>query len=264
LKSGREADSFPVMIGRVDVGDMARRLNIRGKRRLVERLSARRGIRRATLFGAEFELDLGEFIQRQMYFGCFEALESRAVADYLRPGMTVVDAGANVGFYTALAAERCGERGRVIAYEPSPYASARLRAMVERNRLRQVTVVEAALGDAAGRGTLYIERDANHSPSLIRSSDLADTIAVEVRSLDAEAARLGLEKIDLLKLDVEGYEAQVVSGADELLRAGRIGAVLCELHGVPMGLEQWGLCRSEMLNVRAEAQFWIRRCQSGA
>jgi FkbM family methyltransferase len=247
------------MIGRVDVGYIARRLNFRGKRRLVERLSGRRGVRRATLFGAEFELDLGEFIQRQMYFGCFEALEARAVADYLRPGMTVVDAGANVGFYTALAAERCGESGRVIAYEPSPYANARLRTVVERNRLRQVTVVEAALGAAAGRGTLYIERDANHSPSLIPSSDLADTIAVEVRSLDAEAKRLGLERIDLLKLDVEGFEAQVLEGAGELMRAGRIGAVLVELHGAPVGLEKPGFRRSEKLGARATAQLWICR-----
>lgn len=247
------------MIGRVDVGYIARQLNFRGKRRLVEQLSGRRGVRRARLFGAEFELDLGEFIQRQMYFGCFEALEARAVADYLRPGMTVVDAGANVGFYTALAAERCGAGGRVIAYEPSPYASERLRAMVERNRLDRVTAVEAALGDAAGQGTLFIERDANHSPSLIRSRDAADASAVEVRTLDAEAARLGLDKIDLLKLDVEGYETQVLAGAGELLRAGRIGAVLCELHGAPVGLEKWGFRRSDKLSARAEAQFWIGR-----
>jgi hypothetical protein len=79
-----------------------------------------------------------------------------------------------------------------------------------------------------------------------------------VRTLDAEAARLGLERIDLLKIDVEGYEAEVLAGASELLGAGRIGAVLCELHGGPVGLEKWVFRRSDKLSARAEAQFWER------
>jgi predicted methyltransferase len=86
---------------------------------------------------AFFELDLKDLIQRDIYWGTFEPNETRLVQEYLRPSMTFLDVGANLGYYTALAASLVGRRGRVIAFEPSPYAFEKLHAMVVNNKLEQ-------------------------------------------------------------------------------------------------------------------------------
>src|SRR4051812_45920835 len=100
-----------------------RSIRFRGKARLFNLFCPRSGTKRARIFGSVFSLDLADFVQRQIYLGTFEPKETRLVNGFLQPGMTFVDAGANVGYYTALAAAKvAGNQGRVIAFEPSPYA----------------------------------------------------------------------------------------------------------------------------------------------
>ena len=110
----------------------------RGKARLLNRLTEGAGIRSARIFGGRFELDLSEFIQRQVYLGTFEPRETSLVKGYLRPGMTFVDVRANIGYYTALAASLVGAEGRVVAFEPSAYAFEKLSAMASKSDLTQV------------------------------------------------------------------------------------------------------------------------------
>ncbi len=223
----------------------SRRFHFRGKARLLSRVVPRQGGVQAQIFGSAFDLDLSDFIQRQMYLGTYEALEGRLVRAHLRPGMTFVDVGANVGYYTALAAECVTSNGRVISFEPSPYAFERLSLMVSNNSLPQVQAVRAGLSDAAGQLNLYVNLTAgNHAPTLIEHEGASRTI-VQVSTLDEEARRLGVEYIDLLKIDVEGYEARVLKGASKLLADRRIRAVLCEFN------EYWlrrAGCSSEQLH----------------
>jgi protein-L-isoaspartate O-methyltransferase len=83
----------------------------------------RHGVRTARICGYEFELDLSDFIQRNIYAGTFEASEAKVLMGRLAPGMTFIDVGANVGYFTALAARCVGPTGLVVALEPSPYLS---------------------------------------------------------------------------------------------------------------------------------------------
>jgi hypothetical protein len=159
------------------------------------------GEQTATLYGARFKLDMSDFIQRNMYAGSFEWREARAVRDILLSGMTFVDVGANVGFYTALAAEAVGRNGTVLAFEPSDCAYSRLRTMVDSNSLRQVRVLKCGLGEAPG---------------------------VEIDTLDRIAARLKIHRIDFLRINVDGYEPLVLRGARGLLRGRRISNILME------------------------------------
>lgn len=204
--------------------------SFRGKRRLLDGLVPKTGTRSARVYGASFELDLSELIQREIFLGTFEPAEGRMVARILRPGDTFIDVGANVGFFTALAARAVGPTGRVIAYEPSPVACAKLRQMVEANRLHQVEVVEAGLGATAGSETIYWSAAAgNHTPTML-PHPASDHRAVEVRTLDAEARRLDLASIALIKIDVEGFELRVFQGATGLLARHFIRRVLCEFN----------------------------------
>jgi len=118
--------------------ELLRLAHFRGKARLLNRLTEGVGIRSARIFGGRFELDLSEFIQRQVYLGTFEPRETSLVKGYLRPGMTFVDVRANIGYYTALAALLVGAEGRVVAFEPSAYAFEKLSAMASKSDLTQV------------------------------------------------------------------------------------------------------------------------------
>lgn len=216
-----------------------RPLQFRGKERLTDALFPRNGNPTASIFGSRFSLDLSDFIQRHIYAGSYERVESQIVRRLLRPGMTFVDVGANVGYYTALAAEAVGPQGRVLAFEPSEYAFPRLKRMVDANRLTWVTPLECGLAEAPGQIILYggSENDAfnNHTASMV-PSDNPHRRLVETDTLDRVAARLEIDHVDVMKIDVDGFEIQVLRGAQRLLETSRIAVIMLECN------EQWFQC----------------------
>ena len=209
--------------------DALRPYRFPGKARLLGPLVARNGLRRAKVFGSDMELDLSDLIQRGMYLGAYERKETVLLFGYLRPGMVVIDVGANVGYYTLAAASRVGKGGIIFSVEPSPYAAERLERTVRENHLDQVRVVRAALGDHAGQHVLFTPLPGNHTPTMLGEPG-AEGIPVPVRTLDECVETWQVSVIDLLKIDVEGYEPSVLRGAASLLAAGRIRAILCEFN----------------------------------
>jgi FkbM family methyltransferase len=210
-----------------------RPLQFRGKERLANAILPRSGRRSTYIFGARFSLDLSDFIQRHIYAGSYERLETQRVRGILRPGMTFVDIGANVGYYTALAASAVGPEGRVLAFEPSRYAFPRLQRMIAANHLSSVTVFACGLADTPGETILYggAEDDLlnNHTATMV-PNDNPHRSTVEIDTLDRVAERLGIRHIDLVKIDVDGYEMRVLLGASGLLRAGCIDNLLLECN----------------------------------
>jgi FkbM family methyltransferase len=203
---------------------------VRGKGRVFDRLVPHDGEREADVFGYRMRLELADLIQRRIYLGSYEPEETATVHRLLRPGMTVIDVGANVGYFTLLASRLVGPTGRVLALEPSPYAGTRLAATLARNAIGQATLQRVALGPAPGTATLFLPNDRwhNHTPSLVASADDSIPVTVPVRRLDACVAEWEPSRpIDLLKMDVEGYEPRVLAGAERTLP--RVRAILCEI-----------------------------------
>jgi FkbM family methyltransferase len=134
----------------------------------------------------------------------------------LRPGDVVVDVGAQQGIFSCLAARQVGERGKVISFEPHPGNFALLTENATSNHLTSWTGYPTALGAKEGRLTLYV------APYSVNHSVLprAGTHGVEVActTLDVFARNNLLDRLDLLKVDVEGAEFDVLSGAVETLR----------------------------------------------
>jgi FkbM family methyltransferase len=176
-------------------------------------------------------LDLGEDIQRRIYLGTYEPRDTTIVRRWLRAGMTFVDVGANVGYYTVLAASRVAKIGRVIAVEPSTYAYSRLSSVVRVNGLNQVRTIHAALGAESGYADLYVSPCSArlHSPTMVPHSG-GDPSRVEVRTLDEVLDECEVGVVDLVKIDVEGYEPHILRGGVRSLAARRIRAVLCEFN----------------------------------
>src|SRR2546426_8633981 len=137
--------------------------------------------------------------------------------------MVAFDVGANVGCHTLVMANAVGATGRVMAFEPNPAIFERLRANLCLNRFTQVETVPLCLSDRAGRQTLFapLDDDYNQGLASVHRENLdRRSRAIEVRSvtLDDFVSTRALERLDLLKIDVEGHEFQVVRGARQVLQ----------------------------------------------
>lgn len=146
----------------------------------------------------------------------------------LKPGGVFIDAGANIGAFTLLGARLVGPEGRVIAVEMMPDTARRLRNHLAINGLDWVEVVEQALSDSAGqelvaRAPRLLAGQASIVRETFRTGDMVEH-RVMTTTLDVLAA--GVDRVDLLKVDLEGAEAQAFAGGREML--ARTGAVVFE------------------------------------
>ncbi|HEX6042077.1 FkbM family methyltransferase [Longimicrobium sp.] len=147
--------------------------------------------------------------------GTYEREQTALFEQLIRPGHTVLDVGANIGYYTLLAAVLVGPKGAVHAFEPEPRNAGFLRRHVEMNRLRKVTVQQAAVSDRAGTARFDFGSGSG-------TGRLADSGAIEVRTLrlDDYCAEHGLAP-SAIKIDVEGAEMSVLQGARQTLERHR-------------------------------------------
>ena len=136
---------------------------------------------------------------------------------HLRPGMTIIDVGANVGDVALAAAAAVGESGRVIAYEPGPEAARQLR---ERSRHSpQVEVRQAAVSDTCGDVRFLVDPTKLTSATLFAGVAGPNHAPVKVRvcSLDSELPTLPAA-VDVIKIDAQGAEGRILEGARRLLK----------------------------------------------
>jgi len=150
-----------------------------------------------------------------------EAAVYAATRALLRPGDTVVDAGANIGAFSVLAARLIGPAGRLVAIEMMPRTAERLRANLARNGLA-AEVVEAALAAESGRmvtAAIDPAKGGQATLALAHTLDRPETHHVVTRTLDEVLAGHG--EIALLKLDIEGAELDALAGAGAVLRRTR-------------------------------------------
>lgn len=135
---------------------------------------------------------------------------------YLMAGSIFVDIGMNIGYETLWGSRRVGSSGRVISFEPLPRLVAQATESVVANGFTNVTIVGKALGDECGEMTLYLHpRDAGLS-SLVNSRGATQRTKIAVSTLDLELQQI--DRIDLIKMDVEGFEFEALRGAAGTLR----------------------------------------------
>lgn len=212
------------------LSQLLRPYNFKGKARLLHNLCPREGERETEIFGYRVKLDRSDYIQRSIYLGTFEPLESAYVKNYLKEGMTFVDVGANVGYYTLLAASLVGRNGHVIAFEPSPYAFSKLTETVCTNNIPQVYAVCAGLSDEDCERQLFIpKRSGNHTPTMVSNAG-GRPLCVTVWKLDDYLDEHAIDHVDFMKIDVEGFEPNVIRGAKKYLEHRKIHAILCEFN----------------------------------
>jgi FkbM family methyltransferase len=192
--------------------------------------------------------------------GIWEPQTTTAFRNLLRDGDVCVDVGANIGYYTLLASKLVGRGGLVYALEPAPDVFAALEENLALNRADNVVALRVAAGPEEGEAQLFrppagnVGRSALRPPSDVPSSP--DLAAVAVMPLASVIPTSELRRLRLVKIDVEGYEVEVLRGLEPALESGFRPAVLLEVHVLeapeaPAYLTQ--LCRRHGLNAHTLA-----------
>jgi FkbM family methyltransferase len=157
--------------------------------------------------------------------GNYEPNEFFLLSQVIRPGMTFVDAGANMGLYTLFAARKIGEHGTVLAIEPSARECGRLLKNLELNALSNVRLVRNAASDSCLDADLLVAEDEwsghNTLGSFAYDTPLAAKESVCTKRLDDIVSQEGLTRVDIVKMDVEGAEFRALKGAVGILNRFR-------------------------------------------
>jgi FkbM family methyltransferase len=175
--------------------------------------------------GLLVEVDSRNTIDWALLFrGQYEPHVTMLLRQLVDKGSVAIDVGANVGAHTLTLASGAGKSGRVLAFEPNPITRASLVKNLELNGLSAVSVYDVALGDRSAVLPLRVPRVdtpeyANMGlASLVALDTPHDLVNVQIRTLDQIAAEAQLERVDVVKIDVQGYEYHVLCGMRHVLR----------------------------------------------
>jgi FkbM family methyltransferase len=165
----------------------------------------------------------------------FEKAERRFVERFLQPGMTVLDVGAHSGFYTLLASRRVGSYGRVVAFEPSPRERKKLFRHLRLNRCTNVEVEPHAIANCETEADFFLVRGRETGCNSLRPpavTEPTELLRVSVTTLDGFIERQQMERVDFIKVDVEGAELDVFRGAARLLQGRPRPVILAEVYDI--------------------------------
>jgi FkbM family methyltransferase len=160
--------------------------------------------------------------------GGFERFEIEFAISAAGGGTTAVDVGAHAGLYTTALGRAVGPRGTVLAFEPSPDNLSRLRDNLERNGIENVKIHAAAATAVKKQVRLRIATDPAYGSTreVFEGRDSGEFIVVSGVPLDSAWVGAGRPSVSFVKIDVEGTELDVLSGAEELLRVCRPRVVI--------------------------------------
>ena len=194
-----------------------------------------------------------------LHLGVYEKTEPRFFQSASRDGMTFLDVGANLGYYTALAARAVGPNGRVLAVEPDPDSFDYLEQTIAANAVGNVQAFPVAASDAPATLPLYISTDNRGDNRLYASGEDRPQVEVAARPLDALLSENKIETVDLIKIDVQGYEPKVIAGLRETITASQNLTLLTEFW--PQGIDEAGEDANEFLQTLRELGLTLHELQ---
>lgn len=171
-------------------------------------------IRNCSLDGINYSLDISNLVDWYIYFG-FKEKEKEKLFSLLEKGQTVIDVGANIGDMTLKFAKSVGENGKVLSFEPFPAMFKKLTHNISLNTFQNIFPFNFGLANTASE--LGMEEPSAGNPGMNRITSITknQTTKIKVNRLDDVLVEQKIESIDALKIDVEGFEFEVLLGASE-------------------------------------------------
>jgi FkbM family methyltransferase len=190
--------------------------------------------------------------------GIWEPFETELLVRFLHAGASFVDVGANLGYFTVLAAQLVGEGGAVVAFEPDPANFDLLRLNCDQNKLAErVEAVRAGLSLTNRVGRLYLSEDNLGDHQIYAGDGERDSLGITLHN-GSDFLRPRLRQLDLLKIDVQGAEYEVIAGLLPFLQSlARCPRMIIEL--TPYSLRRAGTSGRALIELLAELEqaMWI-------
>jgi len=187
----------------------------------------------------------------------WEEQTGKIFKEVVKESNVVVDLGANIGFFTLLASKLVGKTGRVYAFEPEPTNYTLLLKNIELNRCANVIAVQKAVSNEQGVFRLNVNSDdtgAHTLRSSVRKDEFKESIEVECVTLDNYFCNRE-DRIDIIKIDVEGAEVRVFRGMQRVLKANENIKLFVEFY--PDAIREMGDCPEEFARELFEGGFSV-------
>jgi FkbM family methyltransferase len=192
-----------------------------------------------------------------LIFGLFEPFMTEIFRRQIRQGLVVIDIGANIGYYTIIASTLVGPHGKVIAYEPEDNNYSFLLKNIEYNKLDNVVPVRSAVSDRNGKIELHISNDNGLTHAIVANCDVKETVYVTTTTLDHSLKTMGVNKVDILKIDIEGAEIMAIKGMGETIRNNPNIIIFTEFY--PKAIRRFGQDPSDFLKsfISFDLSIWV-------
>ena len=171
--------------------------------------------------GGKIYLNLKEsHMMRNRALGVYEFWKTRLFFDIVKEGMTIIDVGANKGYYSLIFAKLMNDRGRILSFEPDINNCFWFNKSIQANKYKSIKLYQCALSDNNGEAIFYLGEKSGWG-SLFSSSDASrkQPVVVNTKKLDNVVQEEGISSIDIIKIDVQGADLLVLKGARKTLAA---------------------------------------------
>ena len=228
-----------------------------GKYRLVRRFNefvvARLKSSSVVVDGHSMVLDPNDSL-RLSVLGVYEPVETALMKKEIKPGDVVLDIGANIGYYTLLAARQVGPTGRVYAFEPEPSNFDLLQKNITLNGYTNVVAVNKAVSDRSGKLTLYLSKENKGDHRAYTSDEDREAIGIECITID-EFLQGSAPRVDFVKMDIQGFECHALRGMRATLARAATLKLTAEFW--PYGLSQAGDSGEALIDLLKDAGFTL-------
>jgi FkbM family methyltransferase len=198
---------------------------------------------------ALMELDTSKPGERALPFGAFEPDITKRFLSYVKEGDIVFDVGSWIGYYALLAAPKAKQ---VIAIEADPVNCERIKKNIYLNSFHNIELLNVAIGEGESRGSII-----KGPGSLMHRVDRGGTEnTIPIRNLDSIILDLHITNIDILIMDIEGFEYYAIKGLSKALSSGIVKRILCEVH--PNMLNQEGISHEEVITLLTNYGYSIQ------
>ena len=207
----------------------------------------------AEVFGNKLFLSKKGLALTVSHYGTYEELEAKIMEEKIEMGNIVVDVGANIGLHTLNMARIVGNTGQVFAFEPDPSNFEILKKNVKINNYKNIILEQKAVGDKHGRTTLYQSDHPGKHRIFPQTEQAKSQVQVELTNLDNYFDSDMTDKINFIKIDVEGLEFSVLKGMKNILKNSKKIKILFEF--MPENTIEVGFTPIELLNYLTSNDF---------